>query len=347
MSVLASLAAGAALVTYTALETYTFEVDEKHLSSPDIPPNFDNVRIVFLSDIHHGVFINRRTLARIIKKVQFLQPHLLLLGGDYVQSKMSPEKEMACLQGVFNQIKEIKAPLGKFGVLGNHDLDEVGAEAAYAAMNSAGVRPLDNQATWIWKGFQRIRLGGVGDLTYDTQDIEATLKGTNLHDYIILLSHQPTYVDELQQKKIDLMLTGHTHGSQAIPFPLPFSVKGLITKGRVKGWLQVGPTTLLISRGLGVEFPFIRLLNQPQMHLITLHHEAAPTLLKNPTKKEKEDQELRDQLAQVLDKYRQRRRFYPPNPFKAFFQPKPAAKPKPVVKPEPEPKPPKVKPPKK
>ena len=329
MSLIAGLAAGAAVVTYTSLETFTFEVEEKHLSSPDIPPNFDNVRIVFLADIHHGIFLNKKALTRIMRKVKYLQPHLLLLGGDYVQSKMSMEKEVACLKEVFAQIKDIKAPLGKYGVLGNHDHDEVGADTTRLVMNAAGVRPLDNQATWIWKGFQRIRLGGVGDMWFNQQDLLPTLKGVSPHDYVILLSHQPNYVDELDQAKIDLMLTGHTHGTQAIPFPVPFNLGRMVKKDRAKGWMQVGPTTLLISRGLGVEFPYIRLLNQPQMHLITLHHEPAPVLNQPLSAAEQEDQELRDQLSQVLNKYRHRRRFHPPNPFKTFFKPKAVPKPEP------------------
>ncbi len=276
MSIIPNLVISGALASYTLLETLTFEVEEKTISHPQIPDNFSGVRIVFLSDIHHGVFLRRPILKKIVDKIIYLEPHLVLLGGDYVQSKLPHHRQLEYLDNVFSEIKRIKAPLGKFGVLGNHDHDEVGAAATARAMRAGGCRPLDNQAVWIWKGFQRIRLGGVGDLWLDQQDLEPTLKSLKPSDYTILLSHQPLYIDQADHSQIDLMLTGHTHGGQALPLTnnVPFNL-GQMRRDRIKGWVQVDHTQLLISRGLGVEFPFIRLFNQPQIHLLTL--QKSPT----------------------------------------------------------------------
>ena len=261
------------MLSYSILETFDLQIDSHTIVSPDIPANFDGIRIVFVTDIHYGPIIGKKKLADLLQQVQLLKPHLFLLGGDYIQSKMPQKRQLRYLNELMAGLKQVRAPLGKFGVLGNHDHDEVGAEETRVAMRMAKIRPLDNEATWIWKGFQRIRLGGVGDLWFDKQFLEPTLKPVKDDDFVILLSHQPQFVDKINKAKIDLMLTGHTHGGQVVPTNrLPFK-KGMLKKKRVKGWIQVNQTELLISNGIGVEFPYIRIFNRPQIHFITLQRQ--------------------------------------------------------------------------
>lgn len=266
----ASLILGGTMLSYSVMETFDFKVDQHTVISPDIPDNFNGLRIVFISDPHYGPVLGRKKLARLISQIKYLQPHLFLLGGDYTQSKMPQKQQLRYLKELALALRQVKAPLGKFAVLGNHDHDETGPDVTREALRSAHIRPIDNEGLWLWKGFQRIRLGGVGDMWYDKQLLDPTLKPIKPRDFVILLSHQPTFVDRINQAKIDLMLTGHTHGGQIIPMNnLPFNT-GLLKKKRVKGWLKVKNTELLISNGIGVEFPYIRILNRPQIHLITL-----------------------------------------------------------------------------
>lgn len=261
---------GGTVLSYSVMETFNFKVDQHTVISPDIPSNFDGLRIVFISDPHHGPVLGQKKLDRLITQIKHLQPHLFLMGGDYIQSKVAQKKQLRYLKDFALAIKQVKAPLGKYAVLGNHDHDEVGPDLTRDALRMAHVKLIDNDGLWLWKGFQRIRLGGVGDMWYDRQLLDPTLKPTKPHDFVILLSHQPTFVDKINQAKIDLMLTGHTHGGQVIPInSLPFNT-GPLKKKRVKGWLKVKKTELLISNGIGVEFPYIRIMNRPQIHLITL-----------------------------------------------------------------------------
>ena len=79
---------------------------------------------------------------------------------------------------------------------------------------------LNNRAVWINHHNQRIRIGGVGDLWRDSQDIQPTLAKASNNDFVILVSHNPDYVEELPNQTIDLVLSGHTHGGQVTLFGL-------------------------------------------------------------------------------------------------------------------------------
>ncbi|MCL2110152.1 metallophosphoesterase [Microgenomates group bacterium] len=262
------------LVFQTLLETAIIEIDKKDFISPLVPSNFDGTRLVFISDTHMSPFLtNKKFFERLAKKISFLQPDLLLLGGDYIQSEVLPRKKADYLTEQMRLLSNIRAPLGKYAVLGNHDHKSLGASQTRTILKMHQIKCLDNHAVWIWKGLQRIRLGGVGDTWNEKPDLTPMKQKPDHRTLAILLSHQPQLVDSLPAHiKIDLMLTGHTHGGQIFPLPkhLPFNIGDLIAKRRVRGWQQVNQTTLLISQGIGTEMPYLRFFNQPQIHLITL-----------------------------------------------------------------------------
>lgn len=201
------------LVYAYAIEPYWFEVTDVTLTSSDIPASFYGKRIVFIADVHHGPFFSREQVADVVGRVNNLEPDVIILGGDYVH------KSRQYIKPCFEELEKLDAPLGIYGVLGNHDHWE-DADESRQEMENAGITAIDNTAVWISSGGERIRVGGVGDLWTDDPDIEATTNESTVSDYVILVSHNPDYAEDIRTDEIDIVLSGHTHGGQVTFFDL-------------------------------------------------------------------------------------------------------------------------------
>ncbi|CDZ23185.1 metallophosphoesterase [[Clostridium] cellulosi] len=232
--------------------------------SKDVPPEFENVKIVFLSDIHHGKCFSTEKLRRLVEMTNNLNPDLILLGGDYV------DRDPNRIPSFFREAAAFRAPLGVMGVLGNHDRWTDG-ELSERCMYESGITLLDNRAVWVERGGSRIRVGGVGDLTTSNQDLAPMLEGTKDDDLMILVTHHPNYVDKLPKDKIDLILCGHTHGGQ-----ISFRGKwvphwpGEEKLKYITGVVKKGSTTIIVSNGIGTVGPPIRIWAAPQIWEIVL-----------------------------------------------------------------------------
>jgi len=251
-------------LAYGLIEPYWIESKEIYFTSEKIPDSFDNFKIVFISDIHHGAVYSRKRLKTLVNRVNALQPDLILLGGDYIdQSKY--------IQSCFDEFKNLHTEYGVYGVLGNHD-HFAGANMVANAMNKAGIICIDNKSYWLTKGSEKIKIGGVGDYWNDIQDLHATIKDTKPDDFVILLSHNPDYAEEIKTDKVDLVLSGHTHGGQATIFGLwaPFIPSKFGQKYKT-GLIKTPYTEILVSNGIGnVGYIPIRFFARPQINIIYL-----------------------------------------------------------------------------
>jgi predicted MPP superfamily phosphohydrolase len=113
-------------------ETLTVRVREFVIEDETIPHAFHGFRIAFLADIHHGPFFSRGRVADLVRRVNALEPDLVLLGGDYVHR--GPQYVAPC----FAELGKLEARCGGYGVLGNHDSWE-GPAATLAAMRRNGI----------------------------------------------------------------------------------------------------------------------------------------------------------------------------------------------------------------
>lgn len=281
---LAVLVVVAGVLAYGYVESYRIEVKQFTFTSPDVPSGFDGTRIVLLTDIHRAAFFSQGRVGRLVERVNALQPDLVVLGGDYVYA--NADYEASC----FAELAHLQAPLGRFAVLGNHDYGEyddgnrngdVDPTVAIDAIRGAGITPLDNQAVWVEKAGTRIRVGGVGDLTEDMPQVAPTLEGTDAGDFVLLVSHNPDYAEELPIGAVDLMLAGHTHGGQVTFFGLwaPYLPSEYGQKYRT-GLVVTEATTVIVSNGIGTIFPPIRFFARPQIVEITLR--TGPSALLHP-----------------------------------------------------------------
>lgn len=251
------------LLLYTFIEPYWLELKETNIVNKDLPASFENVKIVFVSDIHHGLFFSRARVRNLVQEVNKLNPDIILLGGDYVQG------DPKYIQPCFKELKNLKAAIGKFGVLGNHDHWE-SAELTRKFAGEANIRLLDNKAEWVYKNGERIKIGGVGDVFEDIQDINPTTSDAGDRDFVILLSHNPDYAEEIKTHNVDLVLSGHTHGGQVTLFGLWAPVLPIENKKYRTGLVDTGYTKVIVSNGVGTITPPVRFFARPQINLIRL-----------------------------------------------------------------------------
>jgi uncharacterized protein len=257
----------AAFTLYAFIEPYWLQNKIYVIASQDIPRKFNNTKILFISDIHHGPFFSISRVRSLVSKVNAENPDIILLGGDYVHR--DPKYIVPC----FNELKNLKAPLGVYGVLGNHDHWE-DAGLTIKMMDESGIVRLDNEAVWIDKGAEKIKVGGVGDYFEDTQNLAPTLDGVKNSDFVILVSHNPDYAENLETDKTDLILSGHTHGGQVSLAGLwaPILPSKYGQKYR-SGLIKLENADMIVSNGVGTITPPARLFVRPQLVTVILKRE--------------------------------------------------------------------------
>jgi predicted MPP superfamily phosphohydrolase len=253
------------LVAYSLFEPYWLTVHEVHIVDPDVPTAFEGTRIAFLTDIHHGPYFSLGRVRRAVEMANQLRPDIVLLGGDYVFA--SPQYIEPC----FAELAMLQATLGAFGVLGNHDHWQ-DAVLTSDKMIEAGIEWVNNRAVWVERGGQRIKIGGVGDLWEGSQDLTPTTGDASEEDLVILVSHNPDYVEAMATSMVDLVFAGHTHGGQVTLFGLwaPFVPSAYGQRYR-SGVVDAGPTTVIVSNGIGTIPPPLRFFARPEIVLVHLH----------------------------------------------------------------------------
>ncbi len=249
---------------YMFLEPYWLTVKNVKIKDRDIPDSFNGKKIVFVSDIHHGDHFSRERLSKLVERINSLGPDIILLGGDFIG------KGSHYIKPCFEELKKLEAPLGKYGVLGNHDYYRRG-EIVRENMRKAGITVLDNDACWIVYGGGRIKVGGVGDYYHSNQQLEPTIEDAREEDFVILLSHNPDYAEKIRNYKVDIVLSGHTHGGQVTFFGLwaPYIPSGYGQKYRY-GMVETEYTKVYVTSGVGCTGYPVRLFARPEICVMEL-----------------------------------------------------------------------------
>jgi len=249
------------LLAYMLIEPYWIETKEVVIESNEIPAEFDGKKIVFLSDIHTGTFFDQSRVDAVVNQVNSLNPDLILLGGDYVDG------DSAYIQPAFESLSKLEAPLGVYAVLGNKDPQYYTLEA----IPQYGITYIGNKGTWIEENGSKIRLGGVGDYNNGNQIQKATTSVVTPEDFVILISHNPDYFLEVDKSKVDLVLSGHTHGGQITFFGLwaPSTHSDYGNKYRT-GVIEENGTTMIVSNGIGTTILPMRFFARPQIIVVEL-----------------------------------------------------------------------------
>ena len=202
----------------------------------------------------------------LLKALQAADADLLLLGGDY------RGRNGGNLSELFDVLYQVCVPYGTYGVMGNHE-NNANYEIVRQEMERTGIRLLEHQVDTLWKGNQYILLCGIRnpfDLTKN--GISPTLS-LQAEDYVIMLTHTPDYVEDVDVSNTDLALAGHTHGGQISFFgrytPAHFSKYGSRFLSGLK--YNSAGIPVIITNGIGTSRKDIRLFTPSEIVLVILH----------------------------------------------------------------------------
>lgn len=221
------------------------EITETDIWLPRLSPAHEGLKIVHLTDLHHSLFTPIEDVHRAVHLANLLRPDLVALTGDYVT--LSP----SYIWPVARTLGKLRARLGVFAVLGNHDF-QVDPDEITRALRAQRIRVLRNAHYPLHSSSATLWVIGVDDLWWGADDLPEALRSIPARDAKVLLCHNPLGIRLAAAHGIDFMLSGHTHGGQ-VRLPVVGSVYGRSKLGErfVEGWNRLDGTQIYISRGIG------------------------------------------------------------------------------------------------
>lgn len=244
-------------------------VKPAEIAVPKWPSGFANLKVVALSDIHIGApHITLDKVREVVRRSNEQQPDLIVLLGDYVIQGIIGGRFVE--PDIFVEIlKDLKAPLGVYAVLGNHDWWYGDAEVT-RAFERVRIRMLTNEAVRLERNGSTLWLAGLGDYFSHKDDLEKTMRGVTTADPIVAITHTPDIFLKLPSQFV-LTLAGHTHGGQVnLPLlgrrivPSDFGEKYAI------GFVEEGEKRLFVTPGIGTSIFPVRFRVPPEISVLTI-----------------------------------------------------------------------------
>lgn len=248
---------------------------------PDLPVEFDGVRIAQISDLHVGPHTPPSFLARVREAVTDARADLVAITGDQVDDHAPDVHHFAAA------FRSLTAPLGVYAIAGNHDV-YAGWRAVRDGLEAMGVRVLVNEALALTRGASRLWLAGTGDpaalgwqrdgAREAVPDIARTLSDVPPDGFTVALAHNPALWPALATRGVQLTLSGHTHYGQ---FSIPRWRWSLASPflAHAMGGHQAGDSLLYINPGTNYWGLPLRIGAWPEVTVITLRRGVAAGLV--------------------------------------------------------------------
>ena len=281
------------LVVENLRELHTFVITRYRLSSPKLASLRENLKVIVLSDLHDRSFGMGND--KLIAAIRGENPDAIMVAGDMLVAR-KPTSYIK-VQAFLTEIAKI-CPV--YYSNGNHEQRLKEYPETYGSYEDfikellpAGVKILENDSVYMRESSVRIRISGLElpcegyrrsvRKAVSAKEVRNLLGEADLDSYQILLAHDPTYYPAYKRWGADLVLSGHTHGG-IIRIP---NWRGVITpQGRFfpkysGGFYKEGSQAFVVSRGLGTHTVNVRLLNQPELIVLTLSGKDLEPSLQN------------------------------------------------------------------
>jgi predicted MPP superfamily phosphohydrolase len=268
-------------------------VEQLTVNIADLPASLKGTKLVQMSDLHYdGLRLSEQMLEKAIAISNEAEPDLVVLTGDYITDEPTPIHQLAL------RLKNLQSRLGIYAVLGNHDLryrTHDSKTEVTKVLTGIGIKVLWNEIAYpLGEELPLVGLAEFWSREFDPTSVMNQLDSTKP---CIVLSHNPDTAEILQKWRVDLQLSGHTHGGQIILpgiGPVVIYYKKLIYKipRKIRRWIpflrgnpakvmrhwewaqgfhRVGKNQLYVNRGLGT-YPPGRLFCPPEVTVITLEN---------------------------------------------------------------------------
>lgn len=261
------------LIVYLNYENSSLQISNYEIMSNKIPKEFNNYKIIQVSDFHNTK--SKKLTEDLISEIKKQKPNSIVITGDLIDSRKTN------INVAINFIKQIKDYAPIYFVSGNHEASTNSYSELKTKLIENGATILDNKVEVIELNDSKINILGIDDPaiaheSFVTDEEIVKIEINNLeydkNNYSVLLSHRPEVLNVYVKNEIDLVLTGHAHGGQIrIPFigGLVAPNQGLFPK-YTSGKLEEKQTTMIVSRGIGNSILPFRVNNNPELVVITL-----------------------------------------------------------------------------
>lgn len=275
----AALIGGGAAVSGLVLGGYGTLYERKHyvleqyaLSLPDLPLELEGTRVVLMADWHCGPVCRPGDLFPAIQLANSCRPDVVLLPGDFVSRSSRYFHEAAELA---SQLRP-RLPGGVLLSWGNHDHWE-GVETGVAELGRAGCQILTNRSlllrpdrTLAEDGRRGLWLCGLDDLWAGQPNLLSTLAPLSDCPRLVM-SHNPDLAEEQFGARVDLMLSGHTHGGQIrVPTLGTPVLPSRYGQKYASGWVEGPHYPVYVTRGVGTASLPVRIGVPPEVTLFVL-----------------------------------------------------------------------------
>ena len=265
---LAKLPASSPLLYPLYLAAQLDTVEETYASSA-LPPEFDGLRVAFLSDIHYGFLFKEERVRRLVERVNALRADVVLLGGDY------GEHSDGAL--TFFQLKPgFHANIAVLATFGNHDRTHPDSNVPkiQAAMRADGIVPLLNEVYFLARAGKKLAFASTDDWINGTPAVKHVARLCRDADFTVYFPHNPDTLPATYTLRggpfYQLALCGHTHGGQITVAGYTIKYSSEYRRRFLTGWRRENGVDIMVSNGVGTTSLPLRLGAKPQLHLITL-----------------------------------------------------------------------------
>lgn len=267
---------GSILLLYARyIGTTGLKIKEYRIFNSAIPDSFHGTKLIHLSDIHYGRTINKDELEDLVKKVNDLNPDIIVFTGDLIDKDTTLTSDMRT--DIIKALQKLDPIINKYAITGNHDFQF--KEYNSILLESGFINLDDNYDIVYNKSYQPIMIAGLKTYLSSKKSMDDRMASINKYindnkdngpNFRILLMHEPDLIDDVQIDNFNLVLAGHSHNGQV---RLPFIGATILppkAKKYYKEHYTINNTDLYISSGIGTSTINFRFLNRPSINLYRL-----------------------------------------------------------------------------
>lgn len=267
------------------VEPTWLELNQCEIPVANLHADFSGFKVVQLSDFHCGKHVTPTYLAEAVDLAQSQNADLVVLTGDFIHHGFRYVEQVA------ESLSRLTAPCGVYAVLGNHDYSVRNAlgyrryrhlhRAVGEALHARGIRVMHNENIILQRGSARLHLVGVEDLWSRACDLNQAFEGLDSAIPCIVLAHNPFTVEQLDSRRCDLMLSGHTHGGQVHVPVLGRPTLSRKARRFAAGLYRYRDTYLYVNKGVGFGIRF-RYGVRPEVTVLSLQPHSSQAQSRDP-----------------------------------------------------------------
>lgn len=241
------------------------EITRVNLSLPRLGAAFHDYKLVQISDLHIGTWLNRSRLEGVVEMINREEPDLVAITGDFVT--YDPDEFEEDLVGALQKLEPRDSSVA---ILGNHDhwTDPV---LIRRILHQSNVIDLSNRVLTLRRGEDSLHIAGVDDTMEKLDDLDFVLEQTPEEGAAILLAHEPDFARKSASSgRFDLQLSGHSHGGQIVLPLVGPPVLPPLGRKYPKGFYKIKDMHLYTNRGIGTTSIRLRINCPPEIAVLAL-----------------------------------------------------------------------------